>query len=416
VSSFQAGIHVTGGSGHLVEGNLLGVDATGSSATTLLHGVVIEHGDAVVVRDNHIGATFGVFAVVDATAPVVEGNTIGATTSGATLGATEIGVVTGNPSTEVTDNTIHASLAGVLVVGARATGATVTGNTVRAVPRDGGSDDGAYAIRIDGAPGASVSGNTVTAAPGHAGIAVTGSVQAWLEDGIISLGGPNVVGDDPVTGGDVSIGGNTITGQMGEGGNPTGLGVQSWADASRIAVGSNTITTVATGIVLEGGEGHRIVDNSLDRGDVRVGIEVRGASDTVIGEAAGPNEIEVTGAGIRVRGTSRDVTITGNTVTGGDEGIDVGAGADGVSVADNVVRRSGDALTLGGDGVIATGNVLSENVRAIVSSGESVEIEGNRIGLAATDSEVLGNSGDGVTVTGGDALVIGNTIAGSALD
>lgn len=416
ISGFDIGIQSTGGSGHVIEGNHLGVDAAGTGVRELLTGGSFAGSPNLEIRDNVVAAQLGIVVGEGSTGAAVSGNAVGATTSGLELGAPVVAILISSAGAEVVDNRARAQGAGVLVLGADAGGATVAGNIASATLGDGGGGGAGYAIRVDGAPDASVTGNDVTAGPERPGISVTGSVQSGNSaEGGFLIGSPADPADTPVTGGRALIVDNDIAGTVAEG-SVESTGVQSWAGASDLVVEGNEITDVATGVTLDGGEGHRIVANAIGSESVLVGIEITDAAGVVVGEASAPNVIESSGYGVDLEGASTGAAVTANQITGAEVGIQVDDEASGSGVTGNVVRSGVDAIAIDGDDATVTGNLASENVRGVVSDGEGVEITMNRIGVAATGSDVLGNRGTGVTVSGGDAQVERNAIVGSGGD
>src|SRR5690606_826198 len=110
-------IQVSAGTGHVVEGNRLGVSRTESATGDTELGLVLLGGDVQAVRDNVISATeVGIANYSEGTIGVISGNRIGVSSTGGALGTVQRGVelLASGPS-EISGNTIRSTQFGVIV-------------------------------------------------------------------------------------------------------------------------------------------------------------------------------------------------------------------------------------------------------------------------------------------------------------
>ena len=148
--------------------------------------------------------------------------------------------------------------------------------------------------------------------------------------------------------------------------------------------GGNT----ADGVVI-GGDNNIIGGNSL------------GARNIISGNASDGVEISAGGSANSVRGNYIGTDVDGNA--------DLGNTADGISISE-------DNNTVGGSNP-GEGNVISGNgsdgVSVALATTSGVTIQGNFIGTDATGSADLGNSLEGIQLSGATGTTIGGTVAGS---
>ena len=408
--------------GNRVEGNYIGVDATGAAPLPNGEGMNIrESANLTVVTGNVISGNTvaGVSLIEGAANNTVENNRIGTDASGTVaLGNGDAGVVIAEATnTTVGGNVISGNgSVGVAIVEAATAGTVVTGNHIGtdlsgtmalgntgngiviqnapdtviggSMPADRNiiSANGSYGVEIQGATaiGNSVHGNfvgtdvsgTLAIGNGAGGVNVSGAINT-------TLGGPGT--------------GNVISG------NTFG-----------VVIGGAT----TTGTVLEGNRIGTDLNGTAALGNTSVGVLIQDAPNTIIGgpTAAERNIISANGShGIEIQG----VTATGNVVQGNYIGTDVGGTVDLGNARDGVVILGAANNTVGGP-VAGQRNVISGNdeyaVRISGAAATGNVLRGNYLGTDATGANALANVRDGVGLFGNASLttVADNVISGNA--
>lgn len=410
-------VTVSGGTGHVVEGNRLGVNLAESATGDTPVGVLLEGGDIAAVRNNTISAAqVGVMGVAEGgIIGEVGGNSIGATGAGAPLGDVEIGVLlVGSGPSMIGNNLVRSTKFGVMVASAQAAGTSVTGNRVGTTGASPFADQGT-GIVIEAAANVTVEGNTVVAGD-WGGILVAGSVQATVAGSQIEFHSPT----GPVLEGPATASGATITGNTVTATESVSVGIGSWADAAGLAISGNTVTAAgAGGVSLNGGAGHAIADNVLGaagaplRGGVRL---IDTDAPTVTG-----NTVFAEGQGVYVHGDGAGATISGNGVTGDAAGNSTGILVDdertGVAITGNTVADAGRAgIQVDAPGAQLTENTIANGGVGIVADGAGLTIRDNRIGATAGLAAFPGNRGTGILLDTGDAVIRDNVVVGSGGD
>jgi CSLREA domain-containing protein len=406
----EAAVDVTAGTGHVLEGNRLGVSRSEAAGDTRI-GIQARGGSIAAVRDNVIsGSEAGVANYSEESIGVIRANRIGVTSSGAALGSVQRGIelLASGPS-EIADNVVQATMLGVIVVGAQPEGTSVSANRVTMA----GSGDAGAGIVIEGTAGVRVDRNTVVAG-NWGGILVAGSAQVTIEDDRITYLSPTgEVLDLPATSSDVEIAHNTVTAASGS------RGIGSWADAAALTITNNTVVSagLGAGIWLEGGAGHVVEDNTVGSPGAAVsgaGVRLSGAAQP----AVTGNTVVSSLHGIRIEGDGPGATVAENTVTSGTDGpwhgIVVEDERTGVSLTGNIVAGSGGTgIETDGPSARITGNTVSGATHGILVDGEGSLIVDNNVGVTAGSTAVIGNRGAGIVVGADDTTVRANSIAGS---
>jgi hypothetical protein len=367
------GIQITGASatGNVVQGNYIGLDASGTVGLgNAAQGVVIYGG----ASNNTVGGTaagagnvisgngnYGV-AISGASGNLVQGNRIGTNAAGTAAIANKYGLA--------------------LVVGA--TGNTI-GGTAASVGNviSGNSMDGIY---IDASSSNTVQQNFI--GTDAAGTAKIPNVQHGVQ--ILNGASNNLIGGTVANSGNV-ISGNTLDGvtvlQAGTNGNH---------------VSGNTIGLDVTGAVA--------------LGNTAFGVAVaQGASSNVIGEVGGRNIISGNGqAGVRLV----DAGTNNNLVQLNYIGLDVTGTVARPNSQQGVILDSGAGAATGNTiGGVGLGNVISGNGGAGVEVRQLMTgtiIVGNLIGTNAAGTAGIGNGSHGVYLASGTAShTIGGTAAGT---
>lgn len=417
----------SGGTENLVEGNFIGVDATGSYALG--------------------NGRRGVFVVTSS------GNTVGGSAAGAGNVISGNGMegvrVDGATGTVIAGNYVgtdgagsHAlgnSLAGVAVIGG--SDAVVGGTT--ALARNLISGNVGSGLRVsNGASGVSVEGNfigtdaTGLAALGNALRGVTVADSSGVTIGGSLAGAGNLISGNGWGGIEIQRGsGNTVAGNwVGTDGTGTkalsngrtGVRITDSSDntvggadpGARNIISANLLSGVridgdATGNAVLGNYIGTDVTGTAALGNTLRGITVAdGAHGNVIGgtAAGAANVISGNGkTGVRFDGTNNN-SILGNLIgtdASGEHAL--GNGLFGIRVA----LSSGTVI---GGATTGAGNVISGNGRGGVrvefgSSGTL--IQGNKIGTDATGTQTLGNAGRGVVISESWDNTVGGTVAGA---
>ncbi len=426
----------TPATGNVVEGNLIGTDATGTVALgNVNQGILITlatsntfggtaSGAGNVISGNleggvdddaggnlYEGNLIGTNAAGTAALPNISGG-IGVSGPGATIGGTTAGagnVISGNTGDGVD---LVSSGAGDLVAGNRigtnAAGTDALENT----------GDGVYLIQISGA----TIGGTVPAAVNL----ISGNANGVeINDSSLDLVQGNLIGTD--TTGTLALG-NTGAGMLVDAGSSSntigGVTATPGTGAGNLISGNNA--TNAAGIDITGTD----TSNNAIEGNV-IGLTSGGAAlgnyyGVEIDSAASSNTI---GGLTSAPGTGAGNVISGNaqsgiqfTATAGNntliEGNLIGLAADGTTRRGNsagVFINWGFNTQIGGTDVRAR-NVISANANGILlstsGSDMSTLIEGNYIGTDVTGTLAKGNS-TGIDVGSSPGTVIGGTVAGA---
>ena len=367
-----SGILVSGASGLLIQGNWIGLDATGTLDFGNAHsGVRFESSTAnQLLSDNIIsGNANGVRIEAGCSAIALTGNRIGTNAAGnAALGNSGVGV-------EVVD-------AALVQIGIGGQGNLISGNGGRGV-RISGSNS-AWTIVRGNFIGTDSTGNFDV---GNASDGIEVVDVAGVEIGGAGAGEMNL------------ISGNNLRGLVLSGSNTTGALVMG------NFIGTNLAGTAA-------------VPNS------GAGIEVNAAPGNIIGGAGFGQRNLISGngsIGIYVNGSNA----TGNIIRGNLIGTDLlgllalGNGSSGVDIS------SAPANLIGGTSPGA-GNVISGNggigVSISFSGATANQVQGNWIGTNATGTGAIANAADGVQIfaapgntIGGSAIGAGNIISGNTL-
>jgi parallel beta-helix repeat protein len=481
--SFNAGIQINNASSNFIAGNLIsgnvnaGVFVTGDSATlNVLSGNLI---GTDITGTHALGNGLGTnFAGVRIASP---GNTVGGTdpASRNVISANGgSGVATSATNTIIRGNLIGTDVTGTVALGNHSAGISVNHNNVpvgfpeantiggpTAACRNVIAGNGGDGINISGGPAQNfVQGNFIgTNAAGTSALPNAGNgVQVTLGATTNLIGGTtsgsgNVISGNRQNGiliNGSSASGNQVVGNF-IGTDATGtraLGNVSngvWINQApgntiggtspgyRNVISGNDVTPDDWGLLIQG----NTATNNFVQGNY-IGTDVTGSLPLANGVgvvilAAGSNTIGGTasGAGNVISGNNGYFTpgILGNGV------VLTGAGTTGNVVAGNRIGTKADAMTAlpnttGGvllsngptGNTIGSGNVISGNlgtgIALISASGNFVQ--GNAIGIAVDGTTPLGNSGVGVSVTGGANNDIlggvtpgqGNTIAFSGSD
>ena len=398
----------TGTDGNVIQGNYIGLDASGIAALSNQgHGVQIAGdltgttigGPAASAR-NVIGgnANFGIYVYQGANT-LVQNNYLGTDVTGnaaagsqlegvrfdTTSGGNQVlgNVVGGNANFGIDFNNAAANVARGNTVGLGADGSTVVANGVGInMTTDGNTIGGT-------SPGDRniVSGNTTY------GISVIGT-------GNLIQG--NYVGTD-------------VSGSL-DRGNSTGIivqGVGTVIDANVISAnaGNDLFILHSTGTKITG---NLIGTNAVGTaavGSTGQGVFIYGsdASGNTIGgtTTAERNVISGTGFGVRFEGGTHDNVVEGNYI--GTDAAGTGAIA---NTQDGVAILSGStANTIGGTSPAAR-NVISGNRFGIEIAGASGNVvEGNYVGTAATGTAALANAAGVVVSQAATSNTIGGTTA-----
>jgi CSLREA domain-containing protein len=283
----ENGIEITGGAGHVIQGNFIGTDVTGTQDRgNLLNGVLVNGspnnliGGATVAQRNIISGNGsvaapdrnGVFLVgAGATTNTVRGNYIGVDVSGSfALGNARSGVavILGASNNIIRDNVVSANVeSGVYIQFDNSTGNIVRGNRIGTnASGTAALGNGYNGVTLDGAPGNLVGGvgegmgNLISGNRVFAGIFITGPTAA----GNVIQGnsiGTNAAGNAAIPNGDGVVGGiyinnapDTLIGGATPGagnvisGN-TGDGISLWfSDTRRTRIFGNLIGVGADGV------------------------------------------------------------------------------------------------------------------------------------------------------------------------
>jgi titin len=413
-----------------IQGNFIGTDVTGTvargsgsasdgidvkSSGNLIGGTNTGDGNVISGGNNQ-----GIY-IVNANNNLVQGNLIGVSASGTTaLGNLNNGIViygsssgniVGGPTVAARNIISGNGASGIFLNGAAATGNLIQGNRI-GTDISGSNAVGNVAgdgITLNGAAGDTISGNLISG-NGLAGVSIGGAGAT----GNIVLG--NYIGTD--VNGKTSLGnhyqgvnifstsGNQIGGTNGGAGNVISGNVQDGILLTESATG-NVIQGNLIGLSTSG-------TNALHNGDN--GITFSNASSNIVG---GP----VAGAQNVISGNSYNgiailtVTDTLNTICGNYIGTDV-TGTKAIANTLAGVRIQGCSNVVGGV-TAGSGNVISGNsqigIWLVGSNGNAAGnlVQGNLIGLDATGTNALGNGTAGIGISGAAANQIGGPAAGA---
>ncbi len=440
--STNAGIYVDNTSTSTALGNLIGTDATGTSA---------------------MANNYGVFVVTGSTAAVGDGTAAGRNTvSGNTLD----GVYTTSTTTSIRGNYIGTKADGLSALGngrfgvnLSSTGSTLGGLTGTAGNPAPGSGDGNVISGniVDGVFGGSnnkILGNIIgldknggaVVANGRYGILVTGPNDL--------IGGIDVRARNVISGNQVGIYlanaastntiqnnyvGTDVTGTLDKGNSGDGILTAVGANANLI-VGNLVSGNDATGILVESDsnkvQGNRVgtkADGNSALANSVHGVWVYGGSSNVIGvdgdgvgDATEGNQISGnSGAGVYFQGDSNNNVIAGNLI--GTNAAGTGAIANTSSgiaflsdfLADNTrIGTNADGTSDALERNVISGNNAGSSY-GIVDFGIGTLIAGNYVGTTADGLSALGNTQGGISLgsknatVGGTATASRNVISGN---
>jgi parallel beta-helix repeat protein len=476
-----AGLRIIGGSpGHVVQGNYIGTDLAGSRAISNVTGVLLENasgalvgGTAEAARNIISGNSVAGVSIVGGSNHTVQGNWIGLDASGAfdlgnALSGVEIrdgstGNLVGGPTAAARNVIGGNDVVNVSLHGAATSGNTIQGNyigTNAAGTADIGSDDN-LGLSIDSSSGNRILGNVISGAGRHgvliadslnlpgpmnnrvqgnrigtnaAGTAAIGNLQSGV---FVSAGA-----DGNFLGTDSDGAGDTAEGNLISGNHQTALHVDSNDNliAGNIiglnAAGAAALNNLEEGIVVSGASntvgGLTLAARNLISGNAGDGIAiVGGSSNTLRGNLIGVTADGTAtpgngGYGVRIDSSPNNVVGPGNVISGnalGGAAIQ-GAAAAGNSMSGNLIRfNAADGIRITGAPGVLIGGPLSED-RNIISGnqGNGVALEEtagavvrrNYIGLAADGATPLGNGGGGVRLENSTgAIIADNVISGN---
>lgn len=425
------GINVLGGSGHVIQGNYVGTDPTGTlDWGNSGHGIYCQVAGTVIGGSNPgegnlvSGNGLNGIQLSGVTSYAIRGNTIGLNASGnAALGNSSRGILILTTATNgIIDGNLIGSNAGH---GAEVRGSGTTfSNNVVGLGADGVTDLGnsGYGLFADGATSIVISDNTLSGNDSY-GIGISNAVGAMVQDNIIGLttsglaAAPNLgTGIHVYNASDnITITGNVISrnGIGGSGSNRYGLRVEGSTGG---VIKNNKIGTDINGTTGFGNQRHGI---SIIAGSHTIGGLGSGEGNLVMGN--GENGIEISSAS----GTNN--SIEGNVASGsGGYGILISS-ATTATVRGNIVglNSAGTAAYANANGIGLTGagtftiggstaaerNVISGNttVGVVLTAGTST-LEGNYIGAGSDGATDLGNGGNGVTGSGVAGLSLTNNV------
>lgn len=477
------GIRIIGGSGHVIEGNLIGTDPSGTIAVANLGagvrisnaiGVVIggtEHGAGNVISGNHEGinawltsglrtegnkigtnesgtsaipnVSYGI-SLLESTGAVVGGNV---PESGNLISGNSSGIYLRNGGNHViAGNFIGTDLSGTYAIGNRVNGIYVSGSTDAQI---GGSEPGAgnlisgnnWGVEIINATGARIQGNLIgtdvtgtSAINNGTGIGLLNSANNLIGGGesgsrnVISSSGTNItVFYDQSTGNRIQ--GNYIgvnaTGTAKLGNNAHGVNIAYGANGNIVGTDSDGIDDAFEGNLISGITGvhyatavsissdHNVVAGNLIGTDWtglnsipnsvgvwiggsynRVGTDGNGVSDEF--ERNVINQLEIQGAGNplgaqfnNVAGNYIGTDITGNARLGVGGFIHVRNNAN-----FNVIGTNDDGNADGIEGNIIAGISGAHAIQ--IENARRNQVSGNHIGIGADGTTSLENPFSGV--------------------
>ena len=364
--------HGYGGTGDVIRGNFIGVNAAGAVAiANTSQAIHVDAPGAVQILDNTIGGSSTTgdailleYSFVAARPHVVRGNGIGV-----------------NPAQTVAMG--HGGN-GVRIV--NATGATVSYNTI--------SNNGGAGIVTSGG-GHTMIWNTIANNGSH-GMSVGGS-GSTIQNNTVSYNGPNHVGIQ-VTGGN-TLTDNTITNAIQSG----QVGISLLGSSNTVSNADDAMISGGYYGIVIGGSGNTVSGYTIS--DAYTGVSISGSDNTI---GAG-NRIHGNMIGIAVDSTANDTTIRGNFL-----GVD----ATGNGAAPNYdvsILINGTNTTIGGANA-ADGNVISggssyqaDGLR--IAGGSDTTVRYNKIGLGADGTTALGNRYGIIIVGGTTSTIQDNTIA-----
>ena len=370
------GVEFFGSSDIVVAGNLIGTDATGSTAIGSGTGVLIEDSSDIVVGESeHTGAN-----------PVLERNII----SGNNLGVYILsdGVAGGLPAT---GNIISGN-----DIGIDESGTTALGNLN-------------FGVWIDGGSGTTIGGSTagagnVISASGGVGVEIQSSSSTLIAGNWI---GTNATGTATLR----NAGDGVYVNQSSSttiGGIATGAGNLISGNTNGVEINDSSATLVQGNLIGLDQTG------TLGLGNSEAGVLVdAGSSASTIGGAVGGarNFISGNAEGVMVTGTGTTETVVAGNFIGTDSN---GIAAVGNHTA-GITISGGSGTTIGGTTALAR-NVISGNLGDGVDVGSAASttlLQGNYVGLDQTGINVLSNTGVGISVSGAHGATIGGTAQGA---
>ncbi|HEX5041684.1 MAG TPA: M12 family metallo-peptidase [Candidatus Polarisedimenticolaceae bacterium] len=334
------------------------------------------------------------------------------------------GTVAGARNVMGDDGSVNYHFAHCLSVeGAGATGAVIQGNYI-GTDATGTLDRGCRGagVYLDGAPGVQIGGTTAAARNVISGNNDYGGI--WSANGASgALIQGNYIGTD-VTG-TLPLGNNPTGVTLRGGGNNTiggtaaGAGNVISANAQR---GVEIAETPTSGTTLQGNLVGTNAAGTAALGNGVYGIFIIRSQNTVIGGTASGARNVISGNvsdGIYIAGGTVGNSCAGTVIQGNYIGTDAG----GTTAVGNGMAIHLDYVTdtLIGGAAPGAGNVLSASRAGhgvwhasygFTTSG--VVIQGNRIGTNATGTTPLGNNGDGILASiSGTAQILGNLVGGN---
>ncbi len=384
------GIYDAEDSGNLLEGNVIGLDATGSRTAygNSGNGVELQRvsgdtvGGTVAAARNIISGNAADGILLDGsntTDNVIEGNFIGTDITGTTaVDSNDQQIGNNNDGVEI-DSAATGNTVGGTVSGSRN---VISGNIQDGVEITGG---GATANIVEG---------------DYIGTDLTGTV-ALFNPSTLNFGADGVQIDQSASGN--TIGGTTAQARnVISGAGLDDVGIDSSATANLVE--GNYIGIDSSGIY------------SLEDGQGSDGVEINAPGNTIGGTISGARNVISGNAGPAV--VLERFSATGNLVVGNYIGTDyTGTSASG-NVTDGIeIDASAGGNTIGGltsTPGTGAGNLISGDDNGINDTGTGGDlIEGNQIGLQTGGLAALPNSGSGIVVDTANGDTIGGTVAGA---
>ncbi len=383
-----AGVGFGGGSNNAIQGNYIGVDASGATALgNASQGIFVDSatnniiGGVVPAARNVISGnlSYGIWLTASASGTRIQGNLVGLNAAGSAALANVEGVYVQSADNLIGGtapaqrNVVSGNIGrGITLTGAMATNNRVQGNYV-------GTDETGM-------------------------LDVDGTDPAMTHSGVVLMGGAsnNLIGTD-ADGVNDAAERNVISGN-----NWYGVDL---VDVSNNRVQGNYIGTDATGNVALGNSAGGVSFWNHASGNF-VGNGLAAARNVIAGNgSAGQGQNVNFGLGVtgnKVQGNYIGLGANGNTTFGTLIGVRFGDGDDPAPVTDNLVGTDGDGSNDADEGNIIAGHTWGIELSDAATSGN--RIAGNFIGTDVTGMLGRGNTSAGIRIIDG---ATGNTIGGA---